>query len=522
MISPIPLITPITIVMGALVTVLASLITSRKEAYTVIALCTSGLGLLLTGYTALKVLGGNELLVYGSGGWLPPLGIVYIVDGVSAILSLVTAVIVFLVVMYSHGYIDEGKGIAYYYAILLLLEAALIGVYYTGDFFNLFVMIELMAASAYSLVAYHRYKGRAIESSLKYGMAAAVAGIFFFIGLGFTYAYTGTLSIPDLSSKISGIATAMEAFSGSPLVTTTPILLIAGLIIWAFMLESAVFPLHFWLPDAHSEAPAPVSAMLSGLVVNAGLYASIRLFYTIMHGLTSTVEYGDLMILLNLVACTGALYASLMMLMQRDVKRIIAYSTVLHMSLLMIAITLSTRTGLDAAVYHFITHSVSKALAFLSVGALIALSGSRNIDSLKGLGRIDPLSSAGVIVAMLGLAGVPPFGTFPSKLFIITACVSAGNLAAAGVVVVSSTIAAVGYFRVINILINQPCRKPLVNSVSSSIKLVILVSTILAILVGVMIPWIYGYVHSSTNTLIDPTRYIDSVKQLYKLYGLKW
>jgi len=519
--SPAPLIAPIISVLGAVLIALLSIRYKNKKLYDALSLIASLASWIIALIVFYDTICLKNMVVYGSGGWFPPLGIVYVVDGLSSILGLLNTTIVLLIIVYSIGYFkEEEKGIYQYYVLVLLLNAALLGVYYTGDLFNLFVMIELMAVTAYSLVAYHRERGEAIEASLKYGIVACLAGLLLFIGIGFIYSYIGTVSMPDLSAKIIGLHTLMDKYSGSAKVFIGPLLLIVGLITWSFLFESAVFPLHFWLPDAHSEAPSPVSALLSGLVVNAGLYGLIRFYYTVIGaGINDSRIIVLFMEFLLLVGVLGSIYAAIMMIMENDIKRIIAYSTIMHVSLIIIGVSLGTKAGIQASIYHFITHSISKSLAFLSVGVLVTAAGSRKINDLMGFAKYYPTAGAGAVIAMLGLAGMPPLGTFPSKLFLITAAIDSGNPYAAAAIIISSVIAVIAYFRIINVLLNEKPKNIARYTFKNSTKTTIWILIMLVVFVGIMLPIMYNLSGNIASSLMDPRRYIDSaLKLLIKFY----
>ena len=512
-----PMLAPIISLFFGLVIALSSIATKNRRVFWVLAFIGSIIVSLVTFKIWLDVAEAGEPLVYGGGGWPPPIGIVYIVDGLSALMGVITSILMLLVVIYSYGYFGDSPRLPYYYTLVMILESALLGCYYTGDFFNLFVMVELMAVSAYSLVAYRREKGRAVEAAIKYGIVAALAGILFFVSLGFMYAYASTLSMPDIAARITGTATVMYSYSGSPPSTIAPLLFIFGLLVWSLLVESAVFPVHFWLPDAHSEAPSPVSAILSGLVVNVGLYAIIRTTYTVgaYTGLPGYTGFAEGLLILG---CIGSIYGAVMMLIQSDVKRLIAYSTVMHVSLILIGVSLLTSSGLTASIYHFITHSISKSLAFLSIGVLILSTGTRSIDGLRGMARINPLAAGTAIIAFLGLAGMPPLGTFPSKLLLITASIDSGNLLAAGTIIVSSALAAVAYFRVIHVMINEPPTRPSKKTKSTSMNMVLILLAIAVILVGILIPVFYGFTTTASSHALNTTRYIDSVNTILQRY----
>ncbi len=517
MISVYPLIATLVCVIGAIIEAALSLKPIKRvlDSTAVLTSLTSLAFASLTLYQTHL----HKFVVYGVGGWPPPIGIVYVVDDLSATFALLTTFVTLMVVLYSSGYFaEEVKGLSYYYSLLLLLESALLGCFYTGDAFNLFVMVELMAVCAYALVAHYREVGTAIEASLKYGLVAALAGIIYFIALSFVYGYLGTLSMPDIASKIIALKNPMWLFSGYTSVIPLAVLLIVILITWSFMIESAVFPAHFWLPDAHSEAPSPVSAMLSGLVVNVGLYILARFYYTVFKLSTLIQNFEVMSSTLVVIGSVGAVYAAIRMITQTDIKRLIAFSTVMHMSIIFIGIGLGTTVALTATSYHILAHSVSKSLAFLAAGLLIYVVGSRELSDLRGLGKIYPGISAALIISMLGLAGIPPLGTFPSKLLLIMASLQAKHYEAVFAIVISSALACVAYFRIVNVLINaNPIKIPR-KRIPLIGRFVVGLLAALTIAVGIFLPQIYGYLSSSVHVFVNTKQYIESVSEILRLY----
>ena len=472
-------------------------------------------------------------IIYAFGGWPPPLGIVYEVDSLSALLSTLTAWLIVAIVMYSWWYLRLSNGLPYYYTLLLGLEAGLIGCYYTGDAFNFFVMLEVLSISAYALVAYYRGKGQAIEAAVKYGLIGAVATTIYFIALIFLYGSFGTLNIADLALKSRFLAS--TPFSGS-VYGAIPVSASIGLALalWTFTYKSAVFPNHFWLPDAHPEAPTPVSAALSGLVINVGAYATLRFMYTVFGNdsflaVTPGIRNSFLVALLVLGISSG-LVGALMMLVQEDVKRLLAYSTVSHVGLIFIGVAIglsyvpaaAVTAGLTGALYHIINHAVGKALLFLGVGVfIVAAGGSRKLDDLAGIGRKYPAVTAAVFIGFLQLMGVPPFGGFFSKFLLYQAYMSAGMPLVAGLIVAISAISVLGYSKVIYSIWFRPLSRDIKASKASVATWVALVLAGACITLGLvsylLTPALQGVISSSltpagvSNYI---TTFINSAKSL--------
>ncbi len=505
---------------------LISLGIKRKVFYDIYALVVSGIALILTTYNLLLVTKVGYPLVYIFGGWPPPLGILYEVDSFSAVLGLLSAAVMFLIVIYSTSYIKD-SGYVWYYTLLLGLEAGLLGCIYTGDVFNLFVMIEVLSISAYALVSYYRSRPQAVEAAMKYALFGAVATTIYFLALVFVYGSYGTLAMADLAIKSRTLGPT-NVFSGGlfgNVVVATAIAI--ALSLWAFTYKAALFPNHFWLPDAHPEAPTPVSAALSGLVVNVGAYAVVRLLYTIFG--RGSVVTGFRNVVLDALLILGILsgfIGALLMVVQNDVKRLLAYSTVSHMGLIFMGISLGlsnlptsvVSAGLTAALYHIINHSVGKALLFMGVGIFIVLAGGiRDLNKLNGYGRLNTLAMVAVLIGFLQLMGAPPFGGFFSKLLLYLAFVKAGMLIPAAMVVVISAISVMGYIKVIHVLWFKPLEGEVKGKVGSQMTAVVFTLAVACIALGILSPFVTKWLTNVINSSLVAqgiSNYINSFNQV--------
>jgi multicomponent Na+:H+ antiporter subunit D len=393
-------------------------------------------------YAAVAV--GGRPLVYPFGGWPPPIGIMYEVDAFNGLLGLLTGWVILAITAYSKWYEREMDEPVWYYTLLVGLMVGLLGCLYTGDAFNLFVMIEVLSISAYGLVAYHKQRPEAVEAASKYALIGAVATNMYFLALVVIYGNYSTLNMADL-------ALVGRAYAASPL----PALLAVSFSLWVFTYKAAVFPNHFWLPDAHPEAPTPVSAALSGLVVNIGVYAVARFLYTIFGYNNALGLYrGAVLLALLVLGCASALLGAFMMLVQRDIKRLLAYSTISHIGLALMAGSLGfAATGralvlaLTAMAAHLVSHSISKATLFMASGVFIHEAGSRDLDAMRGLGRVRPLSAIAMTLSFLNLAGFIPFVGFFSKLLMYQAFLDAGLPVLAFVVILVSAVSLLGYMK---------------------------------------------------------------------------
>lgn len=471
--------------------------------------------LLLTLYYTVMVYSEDQIIVYKAGGWPPPIGVAYIVDKPNMLLALVTSLIVLMIIAYSADYIkDERYG--WYLSLLLGNEAGLLVVILTGDYFHLFVGLEVTAVSAYALVMYYRHRGSAIVSALKYAFIGSLGTTLFLLALSIMYNFYGTLNIIDFSLKIRG-----EAVSASGSITPSA-MIIPGLILalsyWTFSIKSGVFPNHFWLPDAHPAAPTPISALLSGLVVNTGVVALYKLLYVGFAGEvpTSVTMVRDVVSLI--VVITGAvsgLIGALLMSIQADVKRLIAYSTVMNTGLIFMGVGVLSKTGVEAFLFYTVTHSMAKSLMFLSAGILIKATGSRRINMLYGAGRAERIAGLAMVVATLTLSGIPPLPGFMAKLLLYQALFEYNPIFAV-LMILASTIALVSYMRLMYVTVLEP-QVAKVEKVGMAISKAVVVSLmVLVILMGVLTLFsteIFDIVFSTAAEQVgDVVKYLNQLK----------
>jgi multicomponent Na+:H+ antiporter subunit D len=501
-----------------------TLVVKKKLFYDVYALISLTIALILSLYNyylVFYVVRGP--IVYPFGGWPPPVGIVYEVDALSAYFGVIISVVMLLIGVYSVWYLRGVSGYEWYYTLLLGLEAGMIGCVYTGDAFNLFVMIEVLSVSAYGLVVFYRTSHEAVEAGIKYSLIGATATTVYFIALVFIYGAFGTLNMADIAFKSR---TASEfPFSGVVVGNIHLASAIAlALSMWAFTFKAAVVPNHFWLPDAHPAAPTPISAALSGLVVKVGVYAIIRFLYTI-YGLDTLQPISNvvniMMKVLIVLGMASALIASALMIVQTDIKRLIAYSTIMHVGFIVAGLSLGTQLGLEAALYHTINHAVGKALLFLSAGVLINAAGSRNIDEISGVGRYLRLTTLTLILAILSLEGLPPLAGFFSKLLLYEAFISSGLAILAAVLIISSAFALLAYIKLLyGAYFKLPTRDFGKIREEWTYLIPLLILTALLVVLGITAPLFVNEVLSPISVeLTNPMKYITAAEKVIKVLG---
>lgn len=367
-------------------------------------------------------------LVYRVGGFMPPAGLAFVMDGLSAFMLVTVNSIAFFVTVYASGYMKKYTDKWKFYVLFFMMVSGINGVLIASDIFSLYVFMEIAAIAAYFLVAFGT-GAEELEASFKYAIMGTVASAFILLGIAFLYGYTSTLNM-------AGIASVISASPPARVIQFVSVLFLMG-----FGLKAALVPFHAWLAYAHSSAPAPVSAMLSGVLIKAlGIYAIARIFFSVF-GMSPQVC--QILIALGVLSMVvGAVLA----FGQSDIKRIFAYSTVSQIGYVSLALGVGTPLALLGALFHLFNHSAVKSLLFLNSGSIEYTRGTRDINKISGLMQSSPVTGCATLVGALSISGVPPFGGFWSKLIIIFACVQAGHPFLALVAVLVSIMTLAYYF----------------------------------------------------------------------------
>jgi multicomponent Na+:H+ antiporter subunit D len=351
-------------------------------------------------------------------------------DGLSALFLLVINGIGFACLIYATDYLDHLGGRAKFYGLFLILMLGLNGVVLVHDLFSLYLYLEVASIASYMLVAFTlEFDG--IESALKYLLLSVVGTALVLIALSLVYLRLGTLEF----SAIKGLLAQGEM--------PRLFLLTGAMFLTGFGLKAAIMPFHAWLPDAHPSAPAPVSAILSGVVIKvAGVYSLIRIFLY-LYPRTPQIQY--VFIVLGVVSMA---FGAIIAYFQDDIKRMLAYSSISQIGYIMIGLGIGHPLAIAGALFHILNHAQFKSLLFLNSGALQYRTGTRNMTEMGGLESRMPITSTTSVFGTLSIAGIPPFNGFFSKLLIILGAIKAGYYTVATLAALFS-IFTLGYFLVI-------------------------------------------------------------------------
>ncbi len=369
---------------------------------------------------------------YALGGWQAPLGIEWIADEVSATMAAIASVVGLLVLGFS-GALGEaslsGRTVPYHSTVLLLL-AGVVGVIYAGDLFNIFVFLEVVSLAAYALVAVPG--GRALLSAFRYLMIGALATTFYLLGVAYFYALTGTLNIADLAQRLPGLLESKAAVGG------------IAFILIGLAIKMALLPVHAWLPDAYADAPDSAAPLLAALVTKAAIlvWARILLWGIIPANADAEQILYAIVSGLGIVASVGG---ALLAMRQTEIKRIFAYGGIAHIGLVMVGLGQASAKAAAGALYYLVNDAVMQAGLFIFAGVVAWRYRVRAVDDITGAGIRNPWVVAPLVIAAVGMVGIPPTGGFVGKWNILLGTMEAGNPFAAAALVLT-TLLTLAYF----------------------------------------------------------------------------
>ena len=391
------------------------------------------------------------VLVYKVGAWKAPIGISMVLDSFTAFMLVTVNLVAFLIAVYSKDYMNKFTSKWKFYTLFLLMLAGMNGVIVTGDIFNLFVFLEIASVASYALVAFGTERHE-LEAAFKYAIMSTVGSLFILLGIGLLYSYTSTLNMLDMAAILA---------QREP---SNVVLMVSVLFLMGFGLKAALVPFHAWLPDAHPSAPAPISAMLSGVLIKSlGVYSICRIFFNVI-GMSSSMLTA-LMVLGVISMVIGVFLA----IGQWDLKRLLAYHSISQIGYVFLGLGLGTPLGILGGLFHLFNHSIFKSLLFLNSGALEYSTGTRDLKNMGGLAQKMPATATTNVIASVSIAGIPPFNGFWSKLIIIIAAVQAQRFGFALWAVIASLLTLASFTKVMKYAFFGPWKEKW-NNIKGYIK----------------------------------------------------
>ncbi len=452
------------------------------------------LGLALSGgvYLAREILH-NGAFSYAVGGWPAPWGIELSLDAISGLFLITIGVVAMPILLYASVDLVQEVGsrgrAAWFLTLFLLLVASLCGLAITGDLFNIYVMVEVATIASCAIVA-ARNNATSVEATFKYLMLATIGSGFVLLGIGFLFVLTGNLNMNFVALELSG------SWQNYP----TALWVCLSFFTVGFGVKSALFPLHVWLPDAHSTAISPSSAMLSSLAVKGYIIALLKVFYVAVGAdIITSLPITNILSLLGMIAIlAGALFA----LAQDELKRRLAFSTISQIGYIFLGIGLGNIQGLTGTFMHIFSHAATKALLFLAAGAIIKQTGKSKISEMAGVGFQVPVTLGVFAVGALSMIGIPLFSGFVSKWQLLLGSLANGNYLAVAVLVCGSLLAAAYLLPVLRTAFFQRPEQGVVSEVPYVQLVAMLFLAVVIIMVGMFPGAVLQLAEQGATTLL--------------------
>lgn len=362
---------------------------------------------------------------------LPPFGISFRLDWLSVALAGIAALIWLLVTVYSFDYMKHEHNINRYHAFTLITLAGTLGTLLSGDLLTLFLFFELMSLASFVLVI-HEGSEKAMKAGQLYLIMTIAGGLALFFGIIAVYEILESVAFTDVGVLRDSSGLSLAAY----------LAFIVG-----FGMKAGMFPVHVWLPEAHPVAPSPSSALLSGIMLKVGAFGLLRVTYN-LYNFEFLRNVGWNHILLVAAAITIIL-GSILAIMQNDIKRRLAYSSVGQMGYILLGMALLSERALVGDIFHIFAHAIMKSCLFLAAGAIIVQSGKRDIRELKGIGHKMPVTMICFSMAALAMIGIPPFNGFLSKWLLGLGALESGMPVYALLLLVSSLLNSIYYLPII-------------------------------------------------------------------------
>ena len=390
------------------------------------------------------VLAGN-IISYELGGWAPPWGIEYRIDIINAFIAMIVAAIAAITLPYALRSVEQEiipRHIPLFYTAFLLCLTGLLGITLTGDIFNLFVFLEISSLSSYALISMGRQR-QALTAAFQYLIMGTIGATFLLIGIGLTYAVTGTLNMSDITARLQDVEefrTLHTAFA---------------FIFIGIALKLAMFPLHLWLPNVYTYAPSVISVFLAATATKVAIYVLIRVIFTI-YGIEFAFEEIHINWFLLPLSAIAVISASLVAIFQTNIKRMLAYSSVAQIGYILLGIGLASMTGLTAAILHLFNHALMKGALFMTLGAVFYKMNTVQLGDLNGIGRRMPLTMGAFVIGGLSLVGVPLTVGFISEWYLVVAALEQQSWWLVGILIVGSLLALIYIWRVVEVAYLKP------------------------------------------------------------------
>jgi multicomponent Na+:H+ antiporter subunit D len=437
------------------------------------------------------------ILTLNMGGWDAPFGIVLVVDYLSALMLMVSSLILIAVSLFAIRFLPDEIPLPRFYFFFFTLTMGMNGAFVTGDVFNLYVWFEVMLISSFVLITMGKKKEQ-LEGGIKYLALNLVGSFLFLAGLGLLYGKTGTLNMAHLAEILKNDDQAL-------LMNTSAILFFV-----AFGIKAAVFPLFFWLPSSYHTPNITITSLFAGLLTKVGVYTLIR-FFTLFFVHDQQFWHNLLLIIAGLTMVTGGMAAA----SYYETRRILSYHIISQIGYMIMGLGIFTPLAIAGAVFFILHNMIAKTGAFLASGMIAKIKGTYHLKEVGGLYKQNPLLAVLFIVPAFALAGIPPLSGFFAKFMLIKAGIESGSYIITTVALLTGLLTLYSMIKIWNeaFLKKQPENYEKQESIKLNwpdyVPLAILATA--SVLMGVFAATVFNYAMEAANQLIEPANYIDTV-----------
>jgi multicomponent Na+:H+ antiporter subunit D len=495
-IAPVPLANWLAVAPVALcITLGASLLMMRSSIRLQAQVAIPGLAVLILLDAALlaKVVAHGPLTMV-MGRWLPPFGIAFTVDLFGALMALTAAIAALAGGLYALKDVTESGRRYGFFPFLLLLMAGVSGAFLTGDVFNLYVWFEVLLVSSFGMLILGSERGQ-IDGAMKYAVLNLIGTTLFLISVGIVYAVFGTLNMADIAGKAEAVR------------DTAPLMTLSALVLLAFAMKAAAFPVNFWLPASYHTPRIVVSALFAGLLTKVGVYALIRIMVMLL-----PVEREQLSLLIAAVGAATIIVGALGALAQDDIRKLLGYVVISGIGNMLVGIALGTPGGLSGAIFYALHSMVLMTALYLVAGQAAALAGGFTLAGLGGLYRRSSGFAAVSFILFVAACGLPPFSGFWPKVILVRASIDVGAWWLAAAILIGGFLMTIVFGRVFLLAYWRPAAaQQTPASIGWQAGLPLLILTALVVGFGILPEWLLEMAQAAATGLIDPTPYLQSV-----------
>lgn len=386
-------------------------------------------------YLIKPILLDGNIITYWMGNWVPEngwaIGIGLEIDGVGLFFGIIASITILLSGIYSFKYMNTEDNLRKYYVVFLVLAGSILGFIFTGDLFNMFIMIEIITLASVGLTAFRNKSAEALAAAFKLIATGSLSSLLILLGIILLYAQFHTLNMAQLAAMLHNNYTPVTLFAFAAL-------------IGGFAVKSFLVPCHIVVPDICETAPAPISMLISGIVDKTGLYGIIRIVFIIY----TSMSLMPMRLMFVFLGTISMLYGVIMSLIQQNLKRFLAYHSISQLGYIFTAVGLSTIKGLTGGLYHTLNHTLFLGLLFLCAGGVLYRTGTTDLNRLGGLARKMPQTTLIFLIGAFSICGLPPFNGFVSKWLIYKSIFDEGYVLVSIAAVLTSVIAVVSFIRV--------------------------------------------------------------------------